>query len=160
MSIEVTWNPRASIRARVRWNDAGENHRSCKCQGVSRRELRRDRRPPIGIHGNKKPSNQARFASNVLSPSKVTADFRCRQPVNRNAEHLVAVRLDDLRQLRNPSGVAASGEADEKFAVEAKNVHRPRRFRGGSHGRVYEKARELRQWSGLHGGAFRCLRER
>src|SRR6267378_111613 len=75
MSMEVTWKPRASMRVRVRGNDAGKMIVSARARALaacgSAGSTSIHSWPASGV-----VSNQARFARSVLRPRYVTADFR------------------------------------------------------------------------------------
>src|ERR1700730_954323 len=75
MSMEVTWKPRASIRARVRGNDAGKMIVSARARALaasgSAGSTSIHSWPASGV-----VSNHARLARSVLRPRNVTADFR------------------------------------------------------------------------------------
>src|ERR1700720_4781044 len=79
-----TWNPRASIRARVNEKDAGRITVSPKAKAFA----------ACGSSGatsiHSKPdmqdaSNHFRLASNVFRPRNVTADLRCKHPLTGTA---------------------------------------------------------------------------
>src|SRR5713101_7868052 len=75
LSMEVTWKPRASMRAHVRGNDAGKMIVSARARALAACGSAGS----TSIHSwpaNGVVSNHARFARSVLRPRCVTADFR------------------------------------------------------------------------------------
>ena len=62
-----------------------------------------------------------RFISNASAPTRVTADFRCRQPSTSTAD-AIAVRRDQLAELRDPFIRRARRASDVEHVVELKDV--------------------------------------
>ncbi len=99
----------------------GENHGSGERQGVSGVSFGGiDVHPLVSIEKRKiKPG--AIGEQGVIS-KRGDRGLEMEAAGDRNAEYVVAIRLNDRRQLRDAFGVAACGEADEKFAADAQDV--------------------------------------